>query len=83
MASVIDILKFAGQISLADLSKRASNDPAELAKELQGLQRDGMIDIQGPLTDSLDEAFTPHRLADAAKTTVEPSYRGYRYILPR
>jgi hypothetical protein len=83
MASLIDILKFAGQISLADLSRRASNDPAELAKELQNLQRDGMIDIQGPLTDSLDEAFTPHRLADAAKTTVQLSNRAYRYMLPR
>ena len=83
MASVIDILKFAGQISLADLSKRASNDPAELAKELEDLQREGMIDVQGPLNHLLREAFTPHRLPDAAKTTVELSYRGYRHILPR
>ena len=82
MGSLVDILKFSGEISLKDLFRRASDSPHDLVLELKNLRDKGMVEINGPLQDALLEALEPHRSSEAAKTTVELSRRGLRAIMP-
>ena len=81
MSNVIEILKYSGPISLTDLSDRISSPPRELVVELKGLEKEGLVEIKGPLGASVDQAFTPDNEEATALTTVELSGRGLKFIM--
>lgn len=78
ISNVIEVLKYSGPISLAELSDRVSSSPQELRSELRALQQDGLIDITGPLRKLAEEEVTPAPAAAAAETIIELSFRGLR-----
>ena len=81
MSNLIDILKFSGPISLPDLSDRVSEPPRQLAAELEKLEKEGLVDIKGPLGGAIGQAFAADREAETAETFVELSGRGLKSIM--
>lgn len=81
MSSVVDILKYSGPISLADLRDRISLPPAELTGELLRLSEAGLINIVGPLGNQVEQALAPEHMEEATQTLVELSGRGLRGLM--
>jgi len=81
--AVIDLLQSSGPIALNELVMRLPQNPREVARGLNSLQKQGLIDIYGPLAEkisaeSLGDPASPGELTDeeilsASDTFVEPS----------